>query len=498
VGRRTPYRALTAAALALAAALAIAACGGDDAGSDFDQALSFLPADAPVAITLSTDIDGEQYQQLGDLIERFPGGDQVIQGIQSTIEQEEVNFEEEIRPLLGSQFVIGAPDVESLNAEEDQFVAALPVQDSEALVTLIEDQGATEAGEVEGATIYESEDGGFIAVDESVAVFADTQERLEAALEQSSADESLSEDAFDEALGDLPEDALVRVYADVPTILAADPEAEQAQEVAWVDAVETIGLTASAVEEGLAVDLNVATNPDDLSEDQLPIAPGAEEPPPVVAEDGDIGVGLRDPSQVADFVQLAAEEAGAGEIELAKSQIEEQLGVDLDEDVIGQLTGEASVSVGLEGDVGFRSELADPGAFEDTLDQISQRLPQAASGIGAEGLALEPPSGGSGLYTLRTPDGPPLAVGVVGGLFVAAQDEQQAQALAAAAPEEVPGAEGSVTMSADASAIAEQAIAPFALLLGDPQTFVEPLGDLTGSLEADTSGLRGQFLLTVE
>jgi hypothetical protein len=148
--------------------------------------------------------------------------------------------------------------------------------------------------------------------------------------------------------------------------------------------------------------------------------------------------------------------------------------------------------------VGFRSALADPTAFEDTLEQISQELPQAAQGIGAEGLALQPPSGGSGLYTLSTPDGPPLAVGVVGGLLVVARDEQQAQALAGASPEEVPGAEGSLTMRADASQIAEQAVAPFALLLGDPQAFVEPLGDLTGSLEGDTSGIRGQFVLTIE
>lgn len=493
---RTAAKTLTATST-LAVTLALTACGGDD-GSDFDKALSYLPADAPVAITLSTDVEGEQYQQLGDLIERFPGGDQLVQGIQSGIEQEDVNFEEEIRPLLGNEFVIGVPDAESLNAEEDQFVAALPVDDADALQSLIEDQGATETGEVEGATIYEGDDGDFIAVDENVAVFADSQERLEAALSQSASDDSFTEDAFNEALGDLPEDALIRVYADMPTILAADPEAEQAQEVAWVGALETVGLTASAVEEGLAVDLNVATNPDDLTEDQLPIAAGAEDPPPIVAEEDEVGVGLRDPSQIADFAQLAAEEAGAGEIELAKSQISDRLGIDLDEDVIGQLTGEASVAVNLQGNVGFRSELADPAAFEDTLDQISRQLPQAAAGIGAEGLRLEQPSGGSSLYTLRTPDGPPLAVGVVGGLLVAAQDEQQAQTLAAASPEEVPGAEGSLTARADASAIAEQAIAPFALFLGDPQAFVEPLGDLTGSLEADTSGIRGQFLLTVE
>lgn len=483
-------------ATVLVAVLTLAACGDDSGSSALDQALSYLPADAPLAVTLDTDIEGDQYQQLGDLIERFPGGEQVTEGLRSSIEEEGVNFEEDVRPLLGSEFVIGAPDAAALDSEDDQFVGALPVDDPDALQTLVDDQDATEVGEVEGATIYELDT--FMAIDGDVAVFAETQERVEAALEQRAAGDGLSEDDFNEALADLPEDALVRVYADMPPILAADPQAEQAQEVAWVAALETLGLTAAAADEGLEVEMNLNTNPEELSEEQLPIAAGADDPPPVVAADDEVGVGLRDPSQIADFVQLAAEEAGAGEVELVKSQISERLGIDLDEDVFGQLTGEASVSVGLQGDVGFRSELSDPSAFEDTLDQISQRLPRAAAGLGAQGLSLKASPGGSGLYELRTPDGPPLSMGVVDGVLVVGQSEQQAEALAAASPEEVPDATGSITVLADASTIAQQALEPLALVIGDPQGFAEPLGDLTGSIEADTSGMRGRFLLTVE
>lgn len=492
---------LTVAALAALLALAgavLSACGGEDKPSPFEQALAYLPPDAPVVVTLSTDIDGAQYQQLGDLLERFPGGDQIVQGIQSSIEEEDLNFEEEVRPLLGNEFVLGAPDVESLNADEDQFVGALPVNDAAALQSLIDEQGATEVDEVEGATIYETEEDGFIAVDGSVAVFADTQQRLEEALLQSASGESLTPATFDEALGDLPTDALIRIYADMPPILEADPEAQQATDVAWVGALETVGLTASAVEEGVAVDMNLTTNAEELSEDQLPIAPGVEDPPPVVAEGNQVGIGIREPRQVADFVQTAAEEGGAEEIEVAKLRISEELGIDLEEDLINQLTGQASVSVGLQGDVGFRSEIEDPGVVEDTLARISQRLPRAAAGLGAQGVRLDPTSRGSTLYTLRMPDGQPLVLGVEDDLFVVAPTPQQAQELAAAAPNEVPEARGSVTLLADASTIAERAVAPFALFLGDPQGFAEPFGDLTGSLEADTSGIRGHFLLTVE
>jgi hypothetical protein len=490
--------AALAALLALTGFVLSACGGGDEPPSPLEQALAYLPADAPLVVTLPTDIEGEQYQLLGDLIERFPGGDAIVQQLESSIEQEDVDFDEQIRPLLGNEFVLGAPDVESLNAEEDQFVGALVVNDPAALVALLEEQGATEVDEVEGAPIYQMEDGGPIALDGSVAVVAETQERLEEALLQSASGESLTPTTFDDALAGLPTDALISVYADMPTILEADPEAQQAQEVAWVGALETLGLTASVVEEGLAVDMSITTNPEGLSEDQLPIAPGTEDPPPVVAEGDAIGVGIRDPVQIADFIELAAEEGGAEEIELAKLQISEQLGIDVEEDVINQLTGNASVSVGLQGEVGFRSELADAAAVEDTLDRIAQRLPRAAGGLGAQDLRLEPTSQGSSLYTLSRQGAPPLTLGVEDEVLVVAPTAAQAQALAAGTPNAVPEATGSVTLLADASTIAERALAPFALFLGNPQAFVEPFDELTGSLEADTSGMRGHFMLTVE
>jgi hypothetical protein len=477
--------------------LVVSACGGDEpAPTPFEQALAYLPVDAPVALTLATDIEGEQYQQLGDLAERFPGGEDLVQMLESSIE-EDVDFDEQVAPLLGNEFVVGVPDVESLDAE-DQFVGALPVNDPEAIQPILDDQGATEIDEVEGVPIYETDEGDPIAVDGSVVVFADTQERLEEALLQSTSGESLTAATFDAALAELPQDALVRVYADMPTIFESDPEAQQAQEVAWVGALETLGLTVAAVDEGLAMDMSLTTNPEGLTDEQLPIAPGPEDPPPVAAEGDEIGIGIRDPVQVADFIELAAEAGGAEEIELLKLQISKQLGVDIEEDLLNQLDGNASASVSLQGDVGFRSELADARSVEETLSRIASRLRRPTGGIGAESLRLERASKRSSLYTLRSKGEQPLTVGVEDELFVVAPSLERAEALAAAPPNAVPDAAGAVTLLADASTIAEELVSPAAAFLGNPRIFVEPLGQLTGSLEADTSGMRGHFLLTVE
>lgn len=494
---RPPLIAALLVAVTVGAALLLAACGDDDGGSALDRSLSYLPGDAPLALTISTDVDGEQYQELGSLVERFPGGTELLESFRSSLEEEEgTSFDEDVRPLLGNELVVGAPDVEALNSEDGQFVGAIQVNDTDALQRVIDDQQPTEVGEVDGATLYQFEDDTFLAVDEDVAVFSDTQEQVEAAMVQSGEDDSLTEDTFNEALGDAPEDALLKVYADLPPILESDPEAQQAQEVAWVGALETAGLAASAEGEGLGIDLNVATDPEGLTEEDLPIAPGAEDPPPVAAEGAQIGFGIRDPSQMAEFAQLAAEQAGAGELGLAKSQINDRLGVDIDADVIGQLTGEAVVTVDLAGQVAFRSELEDPGAFQDTLDQISNELPQAAQELGAPGVRLDP--AGSNFYEFQAPGSEPVLIGVVGGVLAVAQTQQEAQRLAGASPEEVADASGSVTMRADASTLAQEALQPFALFVGEPEQFSEPLGDLTGSLESDTSGLRGRFFLTVE
>lgn len=492
----------TLAAAVAATALALSACGGDEAASPLDAALGYLPGDAPLAVAVSTDLDSDQYRTLGELVQRFPGGEQLVEGLRSELEQEEdVSFEEDLKPLLGNPFVVGAPDAEAITGDQEQFIGAIQVQDGERLRELIEQEGsATEAGEVSGATVYELEDGDVAAVEGDVMVVADTRERLDAALEQRDSDDRLTEEAFQEALADVPDEAPLKVYGNMNEILATSPESQEAAEsVEWVGALETFGVGVSVDDQGLLLDLDVSTNPEALSEEGVPIAPGTDDPPPVVAPDDRIGVGIRDPAHIVRFAELAAEQAGASEVAFAKSQLSEQLGIDLEEDVIAQFTGASSAAIGLDGAVAFRSELADPEAFEETLRTVAQRLPRAAVGLGAEGLRLTP-AGNGGLYTLSAPGGDQMVLGVVGGLFVVADSPQAAAQLAAAAPESVPEAEGSVTTRADAQAVAEQAVAGLVPLLGGEAVtgFLEPLGDLTGWLEADTSGLRGRFRLAIE
>src|SRR5215204_1883998 len=179
---------LLAALLACLAALAVAGCGGDDSGSGgLGATLSYVPADTPFAVSIDTDLEGDQYQALDSILNRFPGADAIknLLKAQLSMGQEGVDFDKDLKPLLGNPAVISATDVTSFlsDSADSGFVAALQVEDTDALDSLIEKTGAKEAGEVAGATTYEDEGTAF-AVKDDVVVLAGSKELLASALER--------------------------------------------------------------------------------------------------------------------------------------------------------------------------------------------------------------------------------------------------------------------------------------------------------------------------
>ncbi len=89
--------------------------------------------------------------------------------------------------------------------------------------------------------------------------------------------------------------------------------------------------------------------------------------------------------------------------------------------------------------------------------------------------------------------------GVKDGALVLANDDARAGALSSAETKAVEGAEGAISVSADAQQLATQVISrlgsagPGGALGGS--LFTEPLGDLTGSVSAEPEGITGSFTL---
>jgi hypothetical protein len=493
--------------LALTALLAAGCGGGDDSGSALDTALSYLPKDAPFAVAIDTDVDGDQYKAVQALLEKFPFGEQLQQSLEQQLEQsaDDVTWAEDVKPVLGNPFVVGAADMQSLSGGSDAFVAAIQAKDQDALDGLIDKTKPKELGEESGATLYE-DDGTAFAVKDDIVIFAGDRQQLTEALKRADGDDHLDEDAFNEGLAGLPESALARVYADLEAVLKDDPSTADARKVKWIDALRTLGVTASAKNDAIEVDFRLRTE-GDLSEEDLPIAAG-DEAPDVIKREGEIGLGVRDLAHIVKFAENAGQAidpAGFGDYAQAKKTIDERLDISLDEDLIAQLTGDVSASVSIDGKFGLRAQLEDPQAFERTLAKVADVLPGFAEGAGFGTVGLSKPTGGEDFYALAQPDGDAVVFGVVDEVLVVANDPERAGELAAQEPTAVAGAKGSVVTSADAEQLANAVLGQLgpALGLGDlgglgGALFTGPLGDLNGFTSVSTEELRGKLTLAIE
>jgi hypothetical protein len=493
-------------------ALLIAGCGsgsGDDADSPLDNALRYLPADTPFAVAIDTDADGEQFDAAGKLADRFAFGDQIRDQLEGIVEERAGKLEQ-LEQALGNEFVVGSTDartfIDTPGGEDQAFVAAIQAESEDALDKLVEGDKAERDGEIEGATVYKDDSGDPFAIDGDVLVVAGSRQELEGALATRNGDDSLTEEDFDAGTEGVAKDALLRAYVNIGELLQASPEARPALRSKWVKALRTAGIALTFEDDEVAVDVEIKTDPDGLTEADLPIASGPGSPE-VLDRDGEINLALRDPSQVLEFAQATAcavdpEEFGA--LQAGKAAIKRDLGVDLDEDLIAQLDGDLAVSIGLDGKFGARAELKDPAAFERTLTKLEGILADIAQGAAGERVGLAKPSAGDDFYAVATADGDEIVFGVVDDVFVLSNDADIAASLASESTAAVPGASGALVLNTDAEQLAKTALEQAAGQGFDLEERIKgaigtrPLDELAGSFEIATDGLSGNFTLTAD
>ena len=125
------------------AVVALAACGGDDEEtSPLGNALSYLPKEAPFAVAIDTNLDGDQYKAVESIVGRFPIDAPSVKELlrdRLTGDGSQVDFEQDVEPILGNPFVVGATDVASFleSANPQDFVGAIEAKDKESLDQLI-------------------------------------------------------------------------------------------------------------------------------------------------------------------------------------------------------------------------------------------------------------------------------------------------------------------------------------------------------------------------
>src|SRR2546423_2098828 len=165
-----------------AVAVAVTGCGSSSTSDPLDNALSYMPKNAPVVVAIDTDLNGDQAKNVGKLIDKFgPIGTQVKNGLRHGIQSgsRNLDFDKDIKPQLGNDLVVGIPDAASLNSSSDTpTIEAIKTKDGGKAKSLVA-KGSTKVGSSHGADIYkDSSENTFTAVQGDTIVGADTRPLL--------------------------------------------------------------------------------------------------------------------------------------------------------------------------------------------------------------------------------------------------------------------------------------------------------------------------------
>lgn len=483
----------------VAAALIASGCGSSSSSDQLSTALSYMPKNSPVVVAINTDLNSDQAKQVGNIVKKVPQGGQALQRLQQGITSGAgLDFNKDLKPLLGNDLVVAIPTAQALNRSNSPTIQALKVKDAGKAKNAIS-KNATKVGTSHGADIYRDKQGGSLtAIDGDVLVGADTRALLDQALANHDGDH-MSKDDFNAALDGLDQASIVRGAVDLQTILASSPGSAQARKIKYVNSLRHLGFTVGAKSNSLAVDFQTKT--EGLTQSDLPIASGTSSAP-VIKRPAEVNLGIRDPRQIYNFVISSLQATNPqqfGQLTAGKQQIGQKLGVDIDKDIVGQLTGNAAVSISTDskGDFAARADVKDPTAFKASLAKLAKGLPALAKQFGGGPVGVSLPKGGNGFYALATPGGGKIVFSVVKNTFVVASDPARAAQFAVQSPTAVPGAHGSVALDIDTKSLVDQQLQKQGIspaVLG----FTGFLGDLTGYLRADTSQTRGNVTLKLK
>jgi hypothetical protein len=357
--------------IALVAGLAVVAagCGGGSSASSAAGA-EIAPASAPLFISLNTDFEGDQIKTFRTLLDKFPGSDGLLRMALAELEQEDVDFERDVKPALGPELDIVLLDLgQDAEAPKPEVVVLLQPDDPAKLDALLQkDPNGT-------PTVKEEVDGW--------TVLAETQASIDLFNQMRSGGTLADSGRFADAMEGLPDDALARAYVNADLILesyeAAGPVGSaQTLGQLFPNGVPSVGGTVSAEDGGLRFQATgKTTQPTDTFEASLP----DELPAGALAY-----VGF---NNLAKGVRESLKSAGEAndQFDQQLGQIELALGLSLDRDVLPLFEQEGAIAVypaasgpGLPG-IQLVLNVDDQEQAIETIDKLLARAAQFSPGI---------------------------------------------------------------------------------------------------------------------
>jgi hypothetical protein len=477
-------------ALCLVLLVLLGACGDEPKATVNVAGLEYVPRDAFVAAIVPTDLQGEQLQRLDRLIEpalREGDAHSLRDVLASFFEDGEIDFARDVEPLLGKDMVVAAWG----DPDDPLGLIALETPDGAKARALVRKLDLHEQGRVDGDLLLIRFDGHGEAIQRP-------REAFDAA-------------AFDD------EDALVRVAGD-PRALTKALEVDV--DLPWIQALERASATVRLGEDEITAQAHVSTRPDDLDDEDLPLASGDDAP-----QAGDVGGAInsanRDQSRTTVFLaQLARKAYPDSEFVAQVDSVEADLGISFEDEVLEQFNGPSASVARPDGSFAAVSGLDDPERMRELLPRLAPRLPDVLCGLQSLGnrglialLLIAPdaplvpgtlPLLSDGIDVRRIPGGdlyeltgldegskqfrvPRVVFGMIGDRFVVATDERRARDAAEMEVSDVEDAHGGAVARTD-----------FSTWDSDPLGLeTVPLGEAVGELEASREGIDARLRVPV-
>ncbi|HET8976154.1 MAG TPA: DUF3352 domain-containing protein [Solirubrobacterales bacterium] len=398
---------------ALATAILVAGCGGDDEGADTGAA-SIVPASAPVYLDALIKPGGAAKEDadaaLGTILKTEDPGTAIVQEVekQAAADGADFDYARDVEPWLGESFTVFLTTIGGDTSDSEGAFAFETSDPDKALEFFKGAEDATgETKEYEGVEYEFDEDGDVLGRIDDFIVGGD-ENAFKAAVDAHNGDSLAEKDDFKDGIDELSDDRLATLYVPPQEFLDAVPEKELSSdqrdllEKSLGDAARepVLGeVTASATDVSMELSAgggDVETPPSTL----LPELPSAAW----------LGVGLAD---IGAAVQRSVEnvgEAGAAsgvDAETIRRQLRSQLGINLERDVINTLGDSALFVEGttvkdVSGALVIQSK--DPSGSAELINKLQDlissraspqdaRVQPLASAGGDQGFQIVDPSG---------------------------------------------------------------------------------------------------------
>jgi Protein of unknown function (DUF3352) len=207
-----------------------------------------VPAEVPLYVSFDTDLESEQWQAAQDLLDRFPGRDELLNEIKRELAADDIDFERDVRPVLGPEVSVALLDLD----DEDSYVVLMQPKDEAKLNALLaKGDDPPKRTEIDGWT-----------------VFAESQAVLDRFVRESDGEKLSDDSAYEDAVGELPDDALVKLYAGGPRVQAAIHQslagegAPQGLARRFVEAFESFAAALTAEGDGVRLEAGAIVDSD--------------------------------------------------------------------------------------------------------------------------------------------------------------------------------------------------------------------------------------------